>query len=200
MQREMSFRQYRAMDLIFFTAVLCLCEALIALAGRRWFPEELYTLSLTAAVTAIVMVRWGKWACIPAFFGAMAVCLASGARGGQYLIYGAGNLFSLLLLPLLGKGGWRRLRENVLLALGYGLAAALLMQLGRMLIALLMGNAPAICLGFVTTDVLSGFFSMLLVWIARRLDGMLEEQKHYLRRIQKEKENEKENQGLQGPI
>ena len=190
MQREMTFRQYRAMDVFFFTMLLCVCEVLIALGANRWFPDELYTLSLTAAVTAIVMVRWGKWAIIPALTGGLAFCLASGARIQHYLIYGAGNLLSLLLLPVLGKIGWQKLHENVLLALLYGVLATVLMQLGRMLLALLLGNPLAVCLGFVTTDVLSALFAALIVWICRRLDGMLEEQMHYLKRIQKEKENQ----------
>ena len=73
----------------------------------------------------------------------------------------------------------------------FGLLTALLMQLGRALIALLLGTAPALCAGFITTDVLSTLFAVLLVWIARRLDGMLEEQKHYLRRVAEEMEKER---------
>ena len=73
----------------------------------------------------------------------------------------------------------------------FGLLAALLMQLGRVLIALLLGTAPALCAGFITTDVLSTLFAALVVWMARNLNGMLEEQKHYLRRIAEEMENEK---------
>lgn len=190
MQRGMTFRQYRAMDVFFFTVLLCLCEGLIALAANRWFPGELYTLSLTAAVTAVVMIRWGAFAAFPAVLGALAFCLASGGTGQQYLIYGLGNLSALLLLPALGKDGWKKLQENVLLALLYGAGVSLLMQLGRMILALLMGNEAAVCVGFLTTDVLSTFFAALIVWICRRLDGMLEEQKHYLFRVQKEKENQ----------
>ena len=74
---------------------------------------------------------------------------------------------------------------------------ALMMQLGRALIALVMGNPLAVCLGFITTDVLSAVFSALLVWIMRKLDGMLEEQKHYLRRVAEEMERERE-QAVQG--
>ena len=190
MQRGMTFRQYRAVDVFFFTVLLCICESLIALAAHRWFPGELYTLSLTATVTALVMVRWGIWAAIPAVLGGMAFCLSSGARAPHYLIYGVGNLLALSLLPLLGKNGWQKLHENVLLALLYGFITAVLMQVGRLLLALLLGNPFPVCVGFVTTDVLSAFFAALVIWICRRLDGMLEEQTHYLKRIQKEKENQ----------
>ena len=41
-------------------------------------------------------------------------------------------------------------------------------------------------LGFFTTDALSILFTLVILWIARRLDGVYEDQKHYLLRIQKE--------------
>ena len=191
MRRQMTFSQYRAMDIFLFTALLCLCEALIVLGATVWFADQLYTLSLTAAVTAIVLVRWGILAAVPAVCGGFVFCLFSGATPLQYLIYCAGNLLVLALMPLVRGESWKKLQDNVLLAMLYGLAAALLMQLGRFVIAALMGTAPAVCAGFITTDVLSTFFSVLLVWICRRLDGMLEEQRHYLIRIQEEEKRDK---------
>lgn len=191
MKHQITFRQYRAMDLFMFTALLCLCETLITLGATRWFPAEPWTLSLTPAVTAIVMVRWGGFAAIPAFFGALVFCLASGATLSQYVIYCVGNLAALALTQFLYYVGWKRLHDQVLLSMLFGLLTAALMQLGRALIALVMGTSLATCLGFFTTDCLSTVFAVLLVWITRRLDGMLEEQKHYLRRIAEEQEKEK---------
>lgn len=192
MKRQITFRQYRAMDLFIFTALLCIGETLIALGATRWFPKELWTLSLAPAVTAIVMVRWGGFAAIPAVLGAVAFCAASGASIAQYAIYMVGNLLSMALLPLVKKQGWKRLKDQVLLALLYGALSALAMQLGRALTALALGNGLAMMLPFFTTDVLSTLFAALIVWIARRLDGILEEQKHYLRRIAEEQEKERE--------
>lgn len=192
MKHQITFRQYRAMDLFMFTALLCMCEMLITFGATRWFPAEPYTLSLTPAVTAIVMVRWGGFAAIPAFFGALVFCLVSGATLPQYVIYCVGNLAALALTQFLYRLGWKRLHDQVLLAMLYGLLTAVLMQLGRALLALVMGNPLAACLGFFTTDTLSTLFAVLLVWITRNLDGMLEEQKHYLRRIAEEKEKEQQ--------
>lgn len=191
MKRQITLRQYRAMDLLMFTALLCVCETLITLGATRWFPAEPWTLSLTPAVTAIVMVRWGGFAAIPALLGALVFCLASGAAIPQYIVYCVGNLAALVLTQFLYREGWKRLHEQVLLALLYGVMTALLMQLGRAVLSLAMGTPPALCLGFVTTDSLSALFAALLVWITRNLDGMLEEQKHYLRRIAEEQEKER---------
>ena len=191
MKKQISFRQYRAMDLFLFTALLCGCEALITLGATRWFPGEPYTLSITPAVTAIVMVRWGGYAAIPAMLGAWVFCFVSGAALPQYLIYCVGNLASLVLTRFLCGDGWKRLHENVLLAMLYGLSTALLMQLGRLALGLVLGGSLQVCAGFVTTDTLSTLFAVLIVWIARRLDGMLEEQRHYLHRVAEEMERER---------
>lgn len=169
-----------------FTVMLCACEALIVMASRSWFPYEPYMLSLTPAVTAVVMVRWGIYAAVPAAAGAITLCICSGAQPLQYLIYCAGNLACLALLPVLRRFTWRALHDNVLLAMTYGLAVALLMQTGRAVIACLCGMGTDISAGFFTTDVLSLLFAVLIVWICRRLDGMLEEQRHYLRRVHEE--------------
>lgn len=193
MKQQITFRQYRAMDLFIFSALLCICETLITLGATRWFPGEPYVLSLTPAVVAIVMVRWGGFAAIPAVLGALVFCLASGAALSQYVIYCVGNLAGLVLTQFLCRNGWKRLHENVLLAMVYGLLTALLMQLGRALVALVMGNSLGVCAAFITTDVLSVLFAVLLVWITRRLDGVLEEQKHYLKRVAEEMEKEKQS-------
>ena len=70
--------------------------------------------------------------------------------------------------------------------MGFGLVTALLMQLGRALAALALGSDWRVCLGFFTTDVISDLFTVVVIWIARRLDGIFEDQIHYLLRIQKE--------------
>ena len=188
MKQQLTFRQYRTMDVFFFTLLLCVCESLIVLAGTRWFPGEAYTLSLTSAVTAIVLVRWGIFAAVPALAGGLVLSLVSGAGVAQMVIYCLGNMTALVLIPLIRCIGWKRLRADVLLTLLHGFTTALMMQLGRAAIALALGYAPAICLGFITTDVLSTLFAMLLPWICRRLNGMLEYQPHYLKRIQEEME------------
>lgn len=190
MKQQISFRQYRAMDLTMLSALLCVCEALITLGATRWFTGEPYTLSITPAVTAIAMVRWGGLAAIPAVLGAFVFCFVSGAALPQYILYCVGNLAALVLTRLLCRDGWKRLHENVLLALLYGLMTAVLMQLGRFALALAMGNSLGLCVGFFSTDALSGLFAVLIVWITRRLDGVLEEQRHYLQRVADEMEQE----------
>ena len=182
MRPQFTFRQYRAMDLTMLTLILVFCEWLIVRASTRWFPGELYVLSVTPVVTAVVMIRWGAFAFVPALAGGAVYCLASGAAAQEYLIYMGGNLLALVLVPVLKKVGWKTVREKASYSMLYGVCCTLLMQLGRALIALCLGHTDAFLL-FFTTDVLSCVFCAVTMWIARRLDGVLEEQKHYLARV-----------------
>ena len=185
MRPSLSFRQYRGMDVAMLSAILALCEGLIVLASTRWFPEQLYTLSVTPAVTAIVMIRWGPWGAVPALAGSFVYCLLSRAAGWQYLVYMAGSLLALALLPVIRRVGWKTIRDRASYAMLYGVCCAVMMQLGRALIALCLGHGQAFLL-FFTTDVLTCVFCAVAMWIARRLDGVMEDQKHYLHRVSRE--------------
>ena len=188
MNRSFSFKQYRGIDLTLFAVILCFSEMLIVNAARFWFAEQLYTVSAVAAVTAIVLMRWGPWAGIHAVLGGLVFCLASRGSTQQMLIYCIGNLLALAaLLPLRLLGG-ERIRKDGFLSVCFGLLVLLLMQLGRAVLALLLGAGFSACLGFFTTDALSLLFTGVIIWIARRLDGIFENQKHYLLRIHKEEE------------
>ena len=188
MNRQYSFSQYRGIDLTLFAVILCVSETLIVRAASYWYADQLYTVSVVGAVTAIVLMRWGPWAAIHAGLGGLVFALASGGSARQILIYSAGNMLSLLILLPLRALGKERVRNDGFLSVGFGLAVLLLMQLGRALAAFAMGTAFRSCLGFFTTDALSLLFTGVIVWIARRLDGIFEDQKHYLLRIHKSEE------------
>ena len=191
MNRRLSLKQYRNLDLFFFAVMLCISETLIVNAAIRWYPDQLYTVSVSAAITAIVMMRWGGWAAIHAVLGGIVYCLAAKGTAQQFMIYGIGNLFgllSLLMIRLLGKD---RICGNVLLVLLFALCTQLFMQMGRACIAVINGATFETGIHFITTDALSGLFTMVIVWIASRLDGVFEDQISYLLRVQKEAEEEK---------
>ena len=73
----------------------------------------------------------------------------------------------------------------------FGAAVLLLMQLGRAAVALLLGNPLTAALGFFTTEAVTLLFTLLILWIVRRLDGVFENQDHYLLRLRAEEEKER---------
>ena len=191
MNRHMTLKQYRNLDLFLFAVMLIISESLIVNAAIRWFPDQLYTVSVCAAIVSIVLMRWGPCAAIHAVVGGLVYCFWAGGSPKQYLIYGIGNLFSLISLLMFRLFGKERIRENVLLTLVFAVCTQLFMQMGRACVSFVMGAPVSTGFSFITTDALSGLFTMVIVWIASRLDGVFEDQISYLLRVQKENEEEK---------
>lgn len=190
MRRGLSLAQYRAIDLFCFSLLLVFTQVLIVLAASSWFSDQLFIVSPVAVVVSIVMMRWGAWAAIPAVVGGIAFCLVSGGTVQHLLIYSVGNLLSMVSLLFLKRFSKQRVRESTYLSLALGLCVQLLMLLGRAAVCVALGEGWEAGLGFVTTDFLSVVFTLVIVWIARRVDGLFEDQLHYLRRIQKEMQSE----------
>ena len=44
---------------------------------------------------------------------------------------------------------------------------------------------------FFTTAAVTDLFTLVVLWIVRRLDGVLEDQRHYLNRLRREQEKER---------
>ena len=191
MKRQLTLAEYRAVDLTLLAVILAVCEYGMTLAARQWFSNQLYTVSLTAALCAIVLMRWGAWAGLHAVLGGAVFWFASGGTPQQLAIYGIGNLGCLLVLPLLRGGGKAKIKADKLYTALFALAVVLCMQLGRAAVALVLGTEPGKCVGFFTTDTLSDLFTVVVVSLAGRLDGIFEDQKTYLRRLQAQQKKEK---------
>lgn len=189
---RLRFEQYRGIDLFFFTVMTFFGELLITLAASRWYPDQLYTVSVTAALTAICLVRWKGFAFLPALAGAFALCIAMGAAPKQYLIYCIGNLFGMAALAFLKLVTEKKVRGNVIWTMGFGAFTLLMMQTGRAATALILGGTLRDGVMFYATDALSYVFTAVILWIARRLDGIMEDQREYLVRLHAQMEAEKE--------
>ena len=115
----------------------------------------------------------------------------------QFVVYVVGNLFAALALLLLKHFGYDRVRDSLWLSILLPVSVAVLMQIGRGLVACALGSSPRVIPGFVLTDVLSGVFAVVIVLITRRLDGVFENQKTYLRRIgSRDEEDVDEGEGI----
>lgn len=194
MDRHITFEQYRSIDLAILAVVLGFCQYLIHMASTLWFPEQLYVVSPVAAMTALVMMRWNGWAAIHAALGGVLFAVLAGGDAKQILIYGLGNLLGLGAMVMFKFLGKERIRKDALMAIVFAVLTQILMQLGRAAVALVFGYPADALLGFITTDILSGLFTLVIVWIVRRIEGLFEDQKNYLLRIQREQKVERGEQ------
>lgn len=190
MNRQISFGQYRAIDLVNFGIMMAVSQFVIYYASSFLYPEQLYVVSPVAAMVALVMMRWSGFAAIHAVLGGVLFTALSGGTWQHFVIYGAGNLLCLPALIFFKIFTKERIRQDSFLSLTFALCVQILMQLGRSAVAALMGFSAAACIGFITTDVLSCLFTMVIIWVVRRIEGLFEDQKHYLLRIQSERQVE----------
>lgn len=187
MKRQLTWKEYRAIDLGLMALALAIFEFIIVRAANWWFPGQPFTVSLAAPIAAVVYMRWGPWGVIHAVEAGLVFCYFSGGTGTQFVIYCAGNALSVLAVLLLKLCGKERVRTGNL-ALVFPILVQLLMQAGRAAVALVLGAGMENVAGFFTTDSLSLLFTFVIIWIARKLDGVYEDQKHYLLRVHAEKE------------
>ncbi len=185
-------RKYQSIDLMIWVILLFVFEFITVKAGSVWFSSQPWSLSIVPALTAIVYMRWGAYGILYAFLGGIAVSFASDASSEQYVIYAFGNLLSVLVLLFFRVAGKAGVRDKTSLSVIYALVTALLMQTGRGIVSVILGHDAGGFIGFITTDILSTAFSVLIVMITRKLDGVFEDQISYLIRVNNE---EKEKGG-----
>lgn len=190
MRRQISFAQYRAIDMAILTGLMLLCQTGIIVAGNTIYPGQMIKASPVGAIVALVMMRWSAWAAIPALLGGLLYAALCGTVWQTYIIYGAGNLLVLVALLYFKLFGKENVRKSVLKTLAFGVVVQVLMQLGRALAALALGFPGAVCSSFITGDALSVLLTVVAVWIMRRIEGLFEDQKLYLLRIQQERQVE----------
>lgn len=188
---NLSFKQYRATDLGIMLVLLMAADALIAHAARVWFPDEVYVLSPTVAIVCIVMMRWGGFAVIHAVGGGLALCVASGASPEQFAVYCIGNCLALAALVLFKMMGKEKIRSKPFWTILFTIVAFFAVQVGRWLVGLFLGGKADDFITFFTTDSLSLLFAVLAVLIARRVDGLFEDQRAYLIRTQSERNRQR---------
>ena len=187
---NITFKQYRNIDLFIFGALLAVSEAVTTIATNKWFYAQPIAISTTIAFLCIVMMRWDKWAIAHAILGGLVFCIASGAQPHQYAIYLIGNCFAmgamLWFIPF-GKEGIRKSPFKLLL---FTLSAYLLTQVGRWVVSLIFDGRLDAIVVYLTTDVISLLFAVVVIMLMRGVDGMIEDQKTYLFRLQREREAE----------
>ncbi len=189
--RQLTFNQYRIADLTMFTAFFTISETIVTLAANKWFPAQPYAFSLSVLFLSLVLMRWGLLAAIPAIAGAIAFCVSSSAEAEHYLIYITGNLFTLIAYAYIKFRGKEKVKEDPFRSFLFVIMVFVLMQTGRWLASLPFGNGAGAFIEFITTDSLSLLFAMIAMYPARRIDGLFEDQKAYLFRLEREKQERK---------
>ena len=193
MRKEITFKQYKAIDISILSVLLLLFEALSVYASSKWFNLAGLTLiSLTPLVMVVMMMRWSEFAVIAALVGGVSYCFACGGKPEQYLIYCVGNLFGVLSIFIIKKLGKEAIREKQLRLALISISTYLFINVGRWLVSLIFAPALETLITFVTTDAISLVVAIVGTIALRNSDGILEDQKAYLLRLDRERREEEE--------
>lgn len=184
---QITFKQYRTIDVLILVALTIIFEGIATLATIKWFALQPVAISISLAMVCLLMLRWGFPAGFAAFAGGFVYCVLSGGTLPQFVIYCIGNLFALLAMVWFRVFGKERIRTSRWLTLLFAVTAYAGQVFGRGLLAILFGDSWGVFVIFSTTDIMSFVFAVLVLFLFRRTDGMLEDQKTYLLRLDKQK-------------
>lgn len=190
--KEITFREYRNIDITVWAVMTLLFEVITTFATVKWFYAQPVALSVTLAIVCAVMVRWNGYAALMAVIGGFATCIVSGASAEQYVIYCVGNVFALcgmLVIKWLGK---EKIAESFMKKMLFAIVSYAGLVIGRWLVSLLFGGDLTALLVYATTDIMSLLFAIVILFVLSKCDGMLEDQKAYLFRLERER---KESEG-----
>ena len=186
--KQITFEQYRSLDLMIWTVITVVFEAITTLATNKWFYAQPVAMSITLTLICITMMRWNTYAVIPAVAGGFIFSLVSGATFEQYIIYCIGNVFALVAFLVIKMYNKEILRGSAVKLSLFVITAYIGMSLGRWLVSLFFGGDLMAFLVYITTDIISLLFAVSIMNLLRKADGMIEDQKAYLFRVQEEEE------------
>ena len=192
MDNRITFKQYRNIDIGILCLLTAVFEVVATLATSKWFAGQPMAISITLALILIAMHRWSAYACIVAVVGGAAFCIASSASAEHFLIYCGGNVFalaSLFFFKLFSKEGVKR---SFLKTLCFASVAYVFMAFGRFLFSLPFGSGFPELIGFLFSDVLSLLFAVIILWLFKDVDGLVEDQKSYLFRLERQRQAEQD--------
>ena len=184
---QITFKQYRIIDVLILVALTIFFEAITTVATAKWFAAQPVALSIGLAMVCVVMMRWSWQAVFAAFASGVVYCVLSGASVQQFVIYCIGNIFALLGMIWIKLFGKERIRGSMWLITLFVSTAYVGMVLGRGFLAIAFGDAWGAFIQFAITDIMALVFAILVIILFRKTDGMLEDQKAYLLRLDREK-------------
>lgn len=191
--RLISLKQYRATDLFLFAVILVIFDLLVHFA-TRWLADaaSIYMFALTVPVVLLIMMRWGWQAIFFAVGDAVLLTVLNNPTVWQsYLSYGLGNAAILLLLIPLHYIGKQKIAGKWFLTALFVVLGWILSNLVCSLVQCACGENFAMALlgniSFGANGLLALAIGLVLLLILRRLDGMFEDQIHYLKRLDEER-------------
>lgn len=169
---------------------------LVVFFSTGWLADAatMYMFSLTVPIVLLIMMRWNWWAVFFAVGDAILLTVLHNPTVWQsYLSYALGNSAILLLLIPMRYIGKQKIAKKWYLTILFVLLGWILSNLVSSIVQFICGfnfvGAFLANISFGVNGLLSLALGIVLVLILRRLDGMLEDQISYLKRLDAERKD-----------
>lgn len=193
--KNLSFQQYRSIDLTIWFVISCAFEYIVTISATKWFDQYVYySVTLTFAFVSLMLMRWDARAVWTALGCGLCHCMAVGASWQMYLTVCVGNVFSLLALLLYKVVDKRKICASGLLTTVYVLVVFAVIYLGRTLVGVILGVNVNELFKAIMYDMFSAIFAVIIILICRKQNGLFEDQHQYVVRINKQEDKNKDLQ------
>lgn len=187
--RLISLRQYCLTDLFLFAVILTVFELILHFAFKAYRGPFVFSPMLS--IVLLVMMRWGWQSVFYAVADGLLFCLlnmkTSGFENLNFAVYMIGNAAVMILLLMTRFMGRKRIAGKWYYSLLFVAAGFLAVAIGRSVVAACFGENLFATLLNQISDLMTLAITILIILVMRRLDGMFEYQKSYLKRLDDER-------------
>lgn len=191
--RSISIKQYRFTDLFLIAVILVAFDLIVFFAQKVFAADASFVFTLTLPITLLVMMRWG-WPSV--FFavgdGVLLSLLYHTYDWQSYCSYAVGNAFLMLLLVATALVGKKTIAKKWTFSALFVIVGWALMNFGITATEAVLGldflAMLSLNFGLNGTGLMSLAAGLIVILIMRRFDGMFEDQRAYLKRLEEERD------------
>lgn len=188
--KQITFKQYRSIDIVILCFLTAVFESIVCMATNKWFVLQAMAVSITLTMTCIAAFRWNELAIFPCLVGSLSYGIVSKATLQQIIVYCTGSLFCLIPILLLNRLNKEKIKKDFIKRTAFVATVYIFTALGRWILSLIFEQNIGALIVFITSDILSLLFAIIVLTIVKNVDGLLEDQKSYLLRLEREKQEE----------
>ncbi len=185
MNKGISLNLYRFLDIFIFSFIGLIFEYL-AYKILSVYDYPYFSISLIVLISSLIMMRWNKYSFIYPFISGIFYVFLNKGNIINYFIYGFGNMFILFNLLFLNKKR-KDIKNNSFINSFYITNSFLLVCFGRSIVSIFFENSFIDSfVSFLGTESLNFVFTLIILNIIRKIEGLYEDQVEYIKRIKLE--------------
>ena len=195
----MSFRTYRALDLLLLAVIACVCDAATVFTFNAF--SQFYAISVAAVVGYLAIVRWNAYGLFVAPAGGaaalgMRLLLHKPVTTTQWLAYTLGFLGLAVCLLFFSKASKKDVLSNRYKVIGVFALGYLAVDVLRVLFQIGTANFLTAVIVYIAWDLINVLFGALVLLLASKQPNLVVDMKSYLLNLSKKPASALEGESL----